>query len=435
MVHVVPMSQQKRDTLLGETLGSAVLDSGASSTVCGTKWYKCFLETLTDAQKKKIVKKKKGVRTFKFGDGNKLSLLYKVILPCVVADIEVSIITDVVYSDIPLLLSKDAMKRAGTCLNFENDSVMMLKKKILLRCTSSGHYYIPITKPLPDKHKFKHILFIKEISKNMAEKIKIATKLHRQFSHPSSKKLCDLVKNAGVTDPEFIKILQTLPSSCEVCIHYKKTEPKPIIGFTLGSYFNKNVAMNIKEISGNKVLHLVEHATRYSVGVRISSKVSSDIISAIFKHWITYFGTPEAILTDNGREFNNQSFWDIAQNLNIVVRTTAAESPWNNGLNERYNGILGEMVKETLEDTHCSFEIALAWAISAKNTLQSVHRFSTNQLVFGRNPNLPSFLIDKLPALEGVFASEVVASSLNAMHAVRKQFIMSESSEKLRRAL
>ena len=114
------------------------------------------------------------MRTFKFGDGNKLNSLYEVILPCVVADIEVSIITDVVDSGIPLLLSKEAMKRAWTCLNFENDSVTMLKKKIPLRCTSSGHYYIPITKPLPDKCKLKHILFIKEISsKKRQKKIKL----------------------------------------------------------------------------------------------------------------------------------------------------------------------------------------------------------------------------------------------------------------------
>ena len=123
----------------------------------------------------------------------------------------------------------------------------------------------------------------------------------------------------------------------------------------------------------------------------------------------------------------------MAQNLNIVVCTTAAESSRSNGLNEQHNEILGEMVKKTLEDTHCSFEIALAWAISTKNTLHSVHRFSPNQLVFGRNPNLPSFLIDKLPALEGICTSEVVASNL--MYAARKQFIMCESSEKLRRAL
>ena len=56
------------NTFLSETLGSAVLDSGASGTICGTKWYKCFLEILTDAQRKKIVKE--GVKTFKFGDRN-----------------------------------------------------------------------------------------------------------------------------------------------------------------------------------------------------------------------------------------------------------------------------------------------------------------------------------------------------------------------------
>ena len=33
-----------------------------------------------------------------------------------------------------------------------------------------------------------------------------------------------------MTDPEFIKILQTLQNSCELCIRYKKTEPKPIVG-------------------------------------------------------------------------------------------------------------------------------------------------------------------------------------------------------------
>ena len=49
--------------------------------------------------------------------------------------------------------------------------------------------------------------------------------------------------------------------------------------------------MDIKEINGNKVLHLIDYATRYSVGVRIPSKESSDIINAVFKYWITYFGT------------------------------------------------------------------------------------------------------------------------------------------------
>ena len=58
------------------------------------------------------------------------------------------------------------------------------------------------------------------------------------------------------------------------------------------------------------------------------------IVLTSFKQWITYFGTPGSILNYNGREFNNQSFQDIAQNLNIIVHTTPTESPWSNGLNE-----------------------------------------------------------------------------------------------------
>ena len=180
------------------------------------------------------------------------------------------------------------------------------------------------------------------------------------------KKSCDLVKNTGIRDPEFIKILQVLPKFCEVCICYKKTEPRPTVGFTLGSYFNENIAIDIKEIRGNKAFYLIDHASRYSVGVRIPRKESSDIKNAIFKHWITYIGTPGSILTDDGREFNNHSFWGMAENLNIIVCTTPAESPWSNGSNEQHNGILREMVKKTLEDKYSSFEIALAWAISAK---------------------------------------------------------------------
>ena len=53
----------------------------------------------------------------------------------------------------------------------------------------------------------------------------------------------------------------------------------------------------------------------------------------------------------------------------------------------------------------------------------------------GRNPNLPSVINDKPPALEGTTSSEVVAKNLNALHEARKAFIENETSEKLRRAL
>ena len=55
--------------------------------------------------------------------------------------------------------------------------------------------------------------------------------------------------------------------------------------------------------------------------------------------------------------------------------------------------MLSEAVTKTMVDTKCDLETALAWALSAKNSLQSFHGFSPNQLVFGHNPNLLSVLV------------------------------------------
>ena len=99
----------------------------------------------------------------------------------------------------------------------------------------------------------------------------------------------------------------------------------------------------------------------------------------------------------------------MARNLKIVVRTITGQSSWSNGLSERHNGVLGEMVKKTLEDAGCNFEAVLSWAVSAKNTLHNSHGYSPNRLVFGRNPHLTSLLNDQLSALEGISTNEIVA--------------------------
>ena len=73
----------------------------------------------------------------------------------------------------------------------------------------------------------------------------------------------------------------------------------------------------------------------------------------------------------------------------INLKTTPAESPWSNGLIERHNLIVGDMVTNVMKDKEFNLETALAWAISSKNSLGSNDWQSLNQLVFGRNPNYP----------------------------------------------
>ena len=52
--------------------------------------------------------------------------------------------TDVVEADIPCLLSKADLKRAGTVLKLETDQAKIIGRTIDLQSTSSGHYALQI---------------------------------------------------------------------------------------------------------------------------------------------------------------------------------------------------------------------------------------------------------------------------------------------------
>ena len=121
--------------------------------------------------------------------------------------------------------------------------------------------------------------------------------------------------------------------------------------------------------------------------------------------------------------------------LGIETSTTPAESPFANGVVERNNAVLYESMMKTMEDCKCDKDLALAWAVSAKNALQNQGGYSPNQLVFGMNVNLPSVVTDLPPALEPSTSSEVVRRNLKALHSARKNFMEAEASEKIRRAL
>ena len=125
----------------------------------------------------------------------------------------------------------------------------------------------------------------------------------------------------------------------------------------------------------------------------------------------------------------------MCESLGIVVKTTAAESPWSNGLVERHNLILADMLDKALEETQCDLELAAVRCVNAKNSLSNIHGFSPYQLVIGSNPKLPSVMSNRAPALTATPSSKVISNNLKAIHKARQAFTASENTEKIRRAL
>jgi hypothetical protein len=52
---------------------------------------------------------------------------------------------------------------------------------------------------------------------------------------------------------------------------------------------------------------------------------------------------------------------DMGNNLNTEVTTTAAKSPWSNGICKRHNVVIGNMVKKIISEARCDIKTALAY--------------------------------------------------------------------------
>ena len=198
----------------------AILDSACSSTVCGQNWMDSYINSLNEVDRKKI-KQTTGERTFKFGGGTRLKSRAEYCLPAVIAGKEVTIKTDVVGSDIPLLLSRTAMKRAGVKMDLENDSATIFGKDIALNLTTSGHYCIPIDRT--ENIAVEEVFSVKLEEMGRQDKVKTLLKLHRQFAHPRPRKLKSLLQDADIWRDDYQDLLEEIDRKCELCKRYSKT--------------------------------------------------------------------------------------------------------------------------------------------------------------------------------------------------------------------
>ena len=126
----------------------AVLDSGCTKSVTEQMWLDEYLQTLFE-QDRLQVSERSNDATFPFGDGVEVTSSKLVKFPAVTGSQKFFIEADVVTNELPLLLSRQSMKRAEMTIDFSNDTVNVGEKDIIkLTCTSAGHYCLPLTRLL-----------------------------------------------------------------------------------------------------------------------------------------------------------------------------------------------------------------------------------------------------------------------------------------------
>ena len=100
----------------------------------------------------------------------------------------------------------------------------------------------------------------------------------------------------------------------------------------MATSFNETVAMDLKQLNGQWILHIIDMWSRYTTSVFINRKTSRDVINALMHKWVGVFGVMGSIMTDNGGEFSSDEMREVMSILNVKVITTAADCPFQNGL-------------------------------------------------------------------------------------------------------
>ena len=413
--------------LVKSTKNRALIDTGATTTVCGEEWLTEFLETLSQDERKEVIERNEQ-KKFRFGDGKGVLSEKYVVLPINLCGKDLMMGTFVIKGNLPLLFSRSSLKEFDIDLDIKNDKIMIDGQNQELIVNETGHYVADLMNHKDEKM----VMMCTDASPK-----KMAKKLHRYFGHPSSKRLKDMIQNSEYNSKELITEIEHISENCESCKVYNKDRSRPKVSLLIPNDVNDILCMDLKTLStGHLMFHAIDLFSRFSSTTLIPNKNRDTIISALFKFWITIFGRPNVVLTDNGGEFVNESFKEMCEQLEITIKTTAGYAPYSNGVCERHNGIIAESYDKLIDELHCEPAIALAWATNAKNSLENTFGYSPYMMILGKTPSIPGLSnVKMITSLNETTVSKILLDHLNCMYQSRAAFLKANNSERVKRSL
>ena len=144
------------------------------------------------------------------------------------------------------------------------------------------------------------------------------------------------------------------------------------------------------------ILTLVDTATRWPEAVALKETSSGTVIEALSTIF-SRIGFPEEILSDNGPQFNSDLYTQVNKFFCIKQIKTTPYHPSSNGMVERFNGSLKNMLRKLSTDEPDDWDRFIGAALFAYR--ESPHQstgFSPYEMVFGRKMRGPMSILKHL---------------------------------------
>ncbi len=166
-------------------------------------------------------------------------------------------------------------------------------------------------------------------------------------------------------------------NSCKACARRKARNAvaaAPIQGYDIPRMPWDRVHMDLtgpltESKQGNKYILVIKDAlTRYVEAVPIKNKSAEEVVNAFITVIIYRHGAVGWLISDNGREFVNKLFTQVAQLLNIKHTTITAYNPRANGLAENHMRTMKDALSIYCDETQKDWDTHLGGVTMSYNT-------------------------------------------------------------------
>ena len=137
------------------------------------------------------------------------------------------------------------------------------------------------------------------------------------------------------------------------------------------------------------ILTLIDICSRYAEAVPLKKIESTDIVQALYLIF-TRIGFPEEIISDRGTQFTSKLTKEFMETFGIKQKFTTPYHPQCNGMCERFNKTLKEMLSKVSNEDPKNWDLAIPSILFAyRETTHDSTGFSPFQLIYGNNPRNP----------------------------------------------
>lgn len=188
----------------------------------------------------------------------------------------------------------------------------------------------------------------------------------------------------------------------------------------------------LQSTSGNKWIAIAtDYATRYAITRALPTSCATNVADFLFRDIILLHGAPRQVLTDRGRSFLSQVIADILRSCCTHHKITTAYHPQSNGLTERLNRMITDMLSMYVSTDHCDWDVALPYITFAYNSSRhDTAAYSLFYLLFGREPALPLDIVLPSTVPTSDYARTAIARADHARQVARLRLSSSQQSQK-----